>query len=121
MLGGLFEVVVYVKDMQAAVAFYRDALGLAVSWPDGVEDYSREHWVTFNTGGAVLALHSGGEGSAGTPPKFGFSVNDIHAARIELLARGVSCGEVRSAAPGIYILDCRDIEGNSFFLDQRNY
>jgi catechol 2,3-dioxygenase-like lactoylglutathione lyase family enzyme len=118
-LGALFEVVIYVRDMAAQVAFYRDTLGLYLSWPPGLADYSTEHWVTFDTGGAVLALHSGGEAVAGTAPRFGFSVVDIHSACTELLARGVQCGEVRTAAPGILILDCTDPEGHGFFLDQR--
>ena len=60
MFGELIEIIVYVEDMAAQVAFYRDVLGLRVTWPD-VGDFSGEHWVTFATGAATLALHSGGE------------------------------------------------------------
>lgn len=119
-LGSLFEIIVYCRDMQAQTAFYRDTLGLPVAYPQGLADYSQEHWVAFATDGAVLALHSGGEPPTGTPPRFGFRVADIHAAREALIQRKVSCGELRSAAPGITVLDCRDPEGNGFFLEQHD-
>lgn len=116
--GSLFQVIVYCRDMQAQVAFYRDVLGLPVAWPRGLNDYSGEHWVTFATDGATLALHSGGEPPLGSPPRFGFRSSDIGADRAELLAQGVQCGEVREAAPGILVLDCRDPEGNGFYFNQ---
>jgi hypothetical protein len=44
--------------MDAQVAFYRDKLGLTVSYPDGLNDYTGEYWVTFATGACTLALES---------------------------------------------------------------
>jgi predicted enzyme related to lactoylglutathione lyase len=114
----LFEVIVYVKDMDAMARFYRDQLGLAITWPADLADYGAEHWVAFDAGGATLALHSGGEGASGTPPRFGFAVSDIAAARERLLAAGVACGEPRSPAPGVQVADCRDPEGNGFFIEE---
>jgi catechol 2,3-dioxygenase-like lactoylglutathione lyase family enzyme len=119
MLGPLFEVIVYVRDMDAQVRFYRDLLGLSISWPAGLADYSAEHWVAFDAGGVALALHSGGQHSAGTPPRYGFKVTDIVATRKELRARGVECSEVRSPAPGVQVVDCKDPEGNGFFIESR--
>lgn len=119
-LGSLFEIVIYVRDMQRALRFYRDKLDLPVSWPATREEQdSAEHWVTFATDGAILALHSGGEATRGTASRFGLRSSDIHNDRLRLLELGVECGEVRSAAPGVWILDCIDSEGNGFFLDQR--
>lgn len=117
----LFEVIVYVKDMDSMVRFYRDSVGLPVSWPDGLADYSAESWVALDAEGATLALHSGGSGSSGTPPRFGFSVSGIAVMRDWLLKCGVPCGEVRSPAPGILVADCVDPEGNGFFIEERSH
>jgi hypothetical protein len=106
--------------MQAQVAFYRDVLGLEVGWPDGSEDYGSEHWITFNTAGATLALHSGAVETSGTPARFGWQVEDIAGWREKLVGHGVRCGDVREAAPGIQVLDCWDPETNPFFLEQRD-
>jgi catechol 2,3-dioxygenase-like lactoylglutathione lyase family enzyme len=114
----LFEVIVYVKDMDAMVRFYRDSLGLSINWPTGLTDYSSESWVAFDAEGATLALHSGGQGGGGTPPRFGFSVTGIEVMRDWLIKCGVECGQLRSAAPGVQVVDCVDPEGNGFFIEE---
>ena len=137
-IGELFEVIVYAQDMARMVEFYHRTLGLPIAWPAGLDDYSAEHWVALAPSGCTLALHSGGSGSAAaprgkadadtgegagatyTPPRFGFRVDDIHAVRAELIARGVECGEVRSPAPGVLVCDLRDPEGNGLFVEQRD-
>ncbi|MGH2522133.1 MAG: VOC family protein [Anaerolineales bacterium] len=89
-VGELMEVILYVQEMNAQVAFYRDRLGLEVSNPAGLADYSREFWVTLKTGECTLVLHGGGQRRLGADsPKIVFGVNDIHAARAELAGRGV--------------------------------
>lgn len=115
----LFEVIVYVRDMDSMVRFYRDSVGLPVSWPAGLQDYSKEDWVALDADGATLALHSGGAGIGGTPPRFGFAVTGIAVHRDWLLKCGVPCGEIRSPAPGVQVVDCTDPEGNGFFIEER--
>ena len=44
-------------------------------------------------------------------------VDDILAAREELLNRGVELGEVRSAAPGVWVCDGEDPEGNKLSIE----
>lgn len=118
----LSEVIVYVNDMARAVEFYRDKLGLSIAWPDGKDDYSGEMWVSFSTGGCSLALHGGLELVPKTvQPRFGFSVADIAAERAVLLAKGVECSEVRSPGYGVHVVDCRDPEGNGFFLEHNEH
>ena len=68
-LGPLHELILYVADMQAQVGFYRDTLGLEVSYPAGLDDYSDQYWVVFNTGQCSLALHAGGEKRLGKMPR----------------------------------------------------
>ena len=115
---GLIEVIQYVKDMQSQVSFYRDIFGLQVLYPQGLENYSNEMWVTLNTGECVLALHGGGKGRLGADtPKIVFGVEDIHKARDYLLQHNVPLGEVRTAAPGVFVCDGKDPEGNPFSIE----
>ncbi|MDB4637269.1 VOC family protein [Planctomycetaceae bacterium] len=39
-LGPLHELIIYVSDMQAQVEFYRDILGLKITYPAELNDYS---------------------------------------------------------------------------------
>ncbi|MCB8975939.1 MAG: VOC family protein [Ardenticatenaceae bacterium] len=115
---GLIEIIVYVADMESQVRFYRDVFGLAVTYPTGLDSYADQFWVTLDAGGAVLALHGGGQGRLGADtPKIVFGVADIHAARAELVAKGVSVAEIRAAAPGVWVCDGHDPEGNPFSIE----
>lgn len=115
---GLIEVVLYVTDMDAQVKFYRDVFGLAVHYPAGLNDYRQEFWVTLDSGQCLLALHAGGQGRLGADtPKIVFGVEDIHTARQRLVGQGVAIGEVRSAAPGVWVCDGKDPEGNPFSIE----
>jgi len=117
---GLIEVIVYVQDMDAQVRFYRDHLGLDVSYPQGLADYSQEFWVTLETGACTLALHAGGKRRLGEDtPKIVLGVEEIETARQELMAGGVKIGEIRQAAPGVQVCDGRDPEGNPFSIEMR--
>ncbi len=115
---GLIEVIVYVSDMDAQVRFYRDVFELEVTYPAGLDSYADQFWVTLDAGGVLLALHGGGQGRLGADtPKIVFGVEDIHAARQELVEKGVAIDDVRSAAPGVWVCDGRDPEGNPFSIE----
>lgn len=117
---GLIEVILYVQDMDAQVRFYRDRLGLNVSYPQELSDYSQEFWVTLETGACTLALHAGGKHRLGEDtPKIVLGVKEIETARQELLEGGVKIGEIRQAAPGVLVSDGRDPEGNPFSIEMR--
>lgn len=117
---GLIEVILYVKDMNKMVQFYRDVLDLRLTNPT-IMDPADENWVTFETGNCLLALHSGGKGNTGADaPKIVFRVQDIMSARFQLLESGVAAGEIRSPTPGIAVVDARDPEGNPFSIEEQN-
>ena len=117
-INGLIEIIVYVQDMNAQVAFYRDAFGLDVTFPKDTSDFGKEFWVTLNSGACILALHGGGQKRFGQDaPKLVFGVDDIHAAREALLKRGLTVGEARSPAPGVWVCDGVDPEGNKFSIE----
>lgn len=113
LLGELSGIVLFVKDMQSQVAFYRDKLGLKVTHPKGVTDYSGHFWVALDTGAVTLALHAGGKGRIGEDaPKIIFRVKDVKKTRAELIERGVKMEEVRNAGPKQKLCDGHDPEGN---------
>lgn len=117
-VGELMEVILYVQDMNAQVAFYRNKLGLALISPAGVSDFTHEFWVTLDTGACTLVLHGGGQRRLGADaPKIVFRVTDVEAARRELVARGVALSEARSPAPGVWVCDGADPEGNKFSIE----
>lgn len=117
-LQGLMEVILYVHDMAAQVAFYRDRLGLVVRSPAGQDDINSAYWVEFDTGPCTLVLHGGGQKRIGLDsPKIVFRVTDIQAARNELQVRGVALGELRSPAPDVWVTDGTDPEGNAFSIE----
>jgi lactoylglutathione lyase len=73
----------YVADMDRAVAFYRDTLGLPLK-------FSSPGWSEFSTGETTLALHPA---SAKNPPgsvELGFDVEDIQAFHAGMTAKGVA-------------------------------
>lgn len=116
----LIEVIVYVQDMARQVQFYRDVLGLPVTEPRGVTDFSHEFWVVLDAGGFRLVLHGGGQGRLGADtPNLGFRVADIHAARAHLLQHGIPAGEIRQPVPTSWVVDAADPEGNRLSFVQR--
>jgi lactoylglutathione lyase len=85
--------IVFVSDMQRAIEFYRDVLGLPLR-------FESPEWTEFDTPGTTLALHrADSPSSAGDPNDdnpagqchLGFSVDDIDAYHERLTSRGVIC------------------------------
>jgi predicted enzyme related to lactoylglutathione lyase len=120
-IGQIIEVILYVEDMSAQVSFYRDKFGFEIKNSQGLDDYSNEFWVELDTGNCSLALHAGGKRRFGADaPKFVFRVDDILAVRQLLIDQEVEIGEVRSAAPGIWVCDGVDPEGNKFSIESHD-
>jgi predicted enzyme related to lactoylglutathione lyase len=118
MITEIMEVILYVQDMQAQVRFYRDMLGLAVSYPQALDSYQDQTWVTFASGACTLALHGGGQRRQGKDtPMVVFRVADIQSARQTLVAQGVTVGEIFTAAPGVQVCHFQDPEGNPLALE----
>ena len=116
-VGEIMEVILYVEDMDSQVSFYRDKLGLPVKFPKETTNYGKEIWVELDSGPCTLTLHTGGKRRFGPDaPKIVFRVGDILAARQELTDQEVEMGEIRSAAPGVWVSDGVDPEGNRFSI-----
>ena len=111
-LGSLDLVFYWVTDMDRAVRFYRDVLGLTLLRQDGGS------WAEFDAGGRRFALHGVGEGQSVSPggATAVFSVFDLDRAKAALSSRGVGSmhdGDVEGYARFASFVDP---DGNTFQL-----
>jgi lactoylglutathione lyase len=94
----------FVADMDRAIAFHRDVLGLLLK-------FQSPEWSEFATGETTLALHSASpENPAGTV-QLGFASDDLagfHARREEL---GVKFTQPPTEMHGMHIARIRDPDG----------
>src|SRR5579863_3678825 len=72
----------FVADMDKAVKFYRDVLGLTVK-------FKSPGWSEFVTGETTLALHPASEKNPAGKVELGFTVADVEAFYRDLSAKGV--------------------------------
>ena len=86
---GIDHVYYWTRDMDRAVAFYRDVLELPLLRREG------ENWAEFDAGAVRLALHGVVDGRPVTPggPTAVFEVDDLDRARRALGERGVEFHE----------------------------
>src|SRR4051812_13902093 len=78
----LAHVIEYVADMEAAVTFYRDVMGLPLK-------FQSPGWSEFDTGQTALALHPASELKAAGRIELGLDVDDLPAFHTQMLAKGV--------------------------------
>ena len=94
----------YVADMDQAVAFYRDTLGLPLK-------FASPGWSEFATGETTLALHpESAINSAGTT-HLGFRADDISAFHRDLSAKGVEFTRPPTPEHGMTLAEFIDSEG----------
>jgi predicted enzyme related to lactoylglutathione lyase len=79
----LTYVMKFVSNMDDAVKFYRDTLGLPLK-------SQSPGWSEFATGSTVLALHPSSERNPAGTVELGFSVDDLQAFYATMAAKGVT-------------------------------
>jgi catechol 2,3-dioxygenase-like lactoylglutathione lyase family enzyme len=94
----------FVEDMEAATAFYRDTLGLAVR-------FASPFWTEMETGATTLALHPASAKNPAGGITLGFGVDDVEAFYAEKSAAGVPFIEPPREQRGVKIAAMRDSEG----------
>jgi len=101
-----------VQDMERAIRFYRDVVGLDVKFE------SRE-WTELAYGDTVIALHGGGTGAVHTTG-LSIQVRDIGAACQEVEAGSGRIASSPKERPGepIILAEVIDTEGNVFSLTE---
>lgn len=111
-VGPIDHVWVWTRDMDAAVSFYGDVLGLSL-----VQRFGNE-WSEFDAGAIRIGLH--GAGDARDVPHAGtivFRVDDLDPARLSLERRGVSVDPHLGEVPGVgRYVSFTDPDGNSLQL-----
>ncbi|HEX7709383.1 MAG TPA: VOC family protein [Sphingomonadaceae bacterium] len=110
-------VIVGVKSLDAAVAFYRDTLGFEFQFSE-----PEMHFASFKVGDMMFSLAEGAEEVHGTGNRntgIGFAVADVDAAHSELAAKGVRFTMGPGKMPwGGYMAMFVDPDGNEYYLDQ---
>ena len=101
-----------VQNMDRAIRFYRDVMGLKLA-------FESPEWTELTFGSAIVALHGGGTGSY---RKTGLSlqVKDIATACREVDSGGGKVTSPPQTRPGepIELAEAVDTEGNGFSLTQ---
>ena len=109
----LDHVYYWVTDMDRAVEFYRDVVGLRLLRRDG------SNWAEFDAGPVRLALHGAVEGRPMQPggATAVFGVDDLDAVRGELAGRGAPFDEHLGEVEGFArFASFRDPDGNAVQL-----
>ena len=97
-----------VKDMDRAVTFYRDLLGLNIKFRDG------NRWTQFDVNGVAVALADPTEGTV--PPGGGgtvvFEVDNLMETREKFIQSGVSVNDIVDMGSHGRYFTAKDPEGN---------
>jgi lactoylglutathione lyase len=94
----------YVADMDKAVAFHRDILGLAVR-------FASPFWTEFDTGATTLALHPASDEHPAGGVQLGFRTADLDAFYDAREANGIEFTQAPMPMHGVRIARFRDCEG----------
>ncbi len=107
---GVHTILVQVTDMNRSVAFFRDGLGLEVT-------YASPYWTTIALGEQRLGLHPVmGEGATPSPRMgciVGLTVDNILALRTIIESLGGWMGELHETPSGV-VMDFTDPDNNTF-------
>ncbi|MGH2588778.1 MAG: VOC family protein [Dehalococcoidia bacterium] len=102
------------EDMDRAVSFYRDTLGLALKFQDGAR------WAQFDAGGTNFSLSAPEEAAQGAQGAVViFEVDDLDTVQGRLAERGASVLDTRDMGAHGRSLTFRDPDGNLVQLFQR--
>jgi len=94
----------YVSDMDKAVAFHRDTLGLTLK-------FASPFWSEFDTGGTTLALHAASAEHPAGGVQLGFATDDLEGFYAAREANGVTFTQPPTPMHGQTIARFLDSEG----------
>jgi predicted enzyme related to lactoylglutathione lyase len=102
-----------VSDLQKAVAFYRDVLGMKLTAPG-------EFWAELEVGSTTIGLCVPPPGVSGPPGcAVALAVDDVSEAVEELRAKGVTIVAGPEESPVCYWAIIKDMDGNFIWIHHR--
>jgi predicted enzyme related to lactoylglutathione lyase len=107
MIKRISTVLCQVSDMDRAVAFYRDTLGLT-------QGMVSQWWSSMSVGDVQIGLHppfERGPTEIGRGWILGIEVDDLRALRVRLESHGTACADYHDI-PGGCVMDFTDPDGN---------
>ncbi len=111
------QIILYVKNMESSLEFYRNGLGLELTYPN--DGSFNEHWMTLGAAGTSIALHGGSDGDIGKhAPGLSFVVTDLDAVLNELRTKGLSFSDPINPHPGVVFSTGIDPDGHAITLNQ---
>lgn len=110
----LTYVMKFVSNMDDAVKFYRDTMGLLLR-------FQSPGWSEFDTGNTVFALHPASEHNPPGKVELGFSVDDLQRFHDQMSAKGVRFPMPPKKQEFGWLAQFADSEGSacSVFQDQK--
>jgi predicted enzyme related to lactoylglutathione lyase len=94
----------FVADMDRAVAFYRDTLGLTLK-------FASRGWSEFATGATTLALHPASDENPAGTTHLGLHADDVAGVHRALTAAGVRFTREPTPEHGVTLAEFVDSEG----------
>jgi predicted enzyme related to lactoylglutathione lyase len=94
----------FVADMDRAVSFYRDTLGLTLK-------FASPAWTEFATGETTLALHPASSQNPAGSTQLGFVSAEIEKLHRDLAGKGVAFTREPTPEHGIQLAEFVDSEG----------
>lgn len=115
MITNISPVILFVKDFQKALVFYRDTLGLTPSSSEATHG----EFASFAVGSVGFSIHGGYKGGKGGPIDIHFLTKDIWEEVKRLKEKGVSFTKDVEMMPwGSYQATFLDSDGNELELYQ---
>jgi catechol 2,3-dioxygenase-like lactoylglutathione lyase family enzyme len=106
-----------VTDVDRAKAFYAEKAGFVVDHDHDMGDGTRFVQITPPGSACSIAFGTGHAASTSGPAQLQVVVDDVHAAREELLGRGIDPGEVQEFPWGAFVF-FSDPDGNNWAVQQ---
>jgi predicted enzyme related to lactoylglutathione lyase len=101
----------FVANMDQAVKFHRDTLGLTLK-------FQSPEWSEFATGETRLALHPASPANPAGKVELGFTVPDVQAFHREMAGKGIQFTKLPALEHGSWVARFIDVEGNECSVGQ---
>ena len=118
MPANLYQVIIVAWNTKRLAEFYRDIVGFKVTYPSPDTGFEGENWIAFDAGGAILAIHGGGDIRGSGAVLLSIKVDDLEFTYWDLKKRGVDIQPPHEVSPGVRAAKARDPEGNILSFEQ---